>query len=87
MPGDISINEKYPYLLTTEEQDRFMVWCQNEANTAKQFIINMEKANMHKAIIDREKYKVFAYGFVANELNKTESFTVSKEKEGNHAGR
>lgn len=65
-------------LLTPQEQDRFMIWCQFQSDTAKGMIKIMEDANMIEVMIKREKAKAFAYGFIAEELSNTESFTVEK---------
>ncbi len=66
------------YLLTDQERERFMIWCQQQSDTAKQITELMEKANMLETIVEREKMRVLCYGFVADEMSKTESFTVGK---------
>ncbi|MCK5614325.1 hypothetical protein KAR91_71325 [Candidatus Pacearchaeota archaeon] len=66
-------------LLEPKEIDRFMVFCQNQAESANGLLKVMEENNMLEVVIKRERAKAFAYAFVANELANTESMTISPE--------
>ncbi len=68
--------DNYSLLLSPQEKDRFMVWCRHQAETAREMVKVMEENSMPEVIINLEKTRVMAYGFVASEIDKTESFTV-----------
>ena len=63
-------------LLDPKEKDRFMIYCKLQSDTSKEMLEQMGKLNLPKEVLEREKMKAFAYGFVAKELENTEAMEI-----------
>ncbi len=63
-------------LLTTEEQNRFVVYCQQEADSYREMAKTMEDNGIPDVLVKRQKQYAAAYAIVATHLASMEPFTV-----------
>ena len=67
--------------MTQKERERFASYLELKADTSKKMIVQMKKAGMPEAIMEREKKTIFASLFIAGDLRSAESMMIGADHE------